>query len=167
MNRLILIGNGFDLAHGLKTSYHDFMLDYLKDCIEKACYSNKHYVGDRDYYEMWFNDQFLFTISSRSKPNRSIHLGKTITFLDKIKNLYSISDIIKMSNEHNVTISTNKSNSFSSSLLNECITKNWVDIEGMYYEELKKCLKQYNKEKRLQRKEIGHWKSYSFKSTIS
>ena len=52
-----------------------------------------------------------------------------------------------MSNEHNVTISTNKSNSFSSSLLNECITKNWVDIEGMYYEELKKCLKQYNKEK--------------------
>jgi hypothetical protein len=26
MNKLILIGNGFDLAHGLKTSYSDFML---------------------------------------------------------------------------------------------------------------------------------------------
>ncbi len=25
MNRLILIGNGFDLAHGLKTSYADFI----------------------------------------------------------------------------------------------------------------------------------------------
>lgn len=25
MNRLIIIGNGFDLAHGLKTSYMDFI----------------------------------------------------------------------------------------------------------------------------------------------
>ena len=29
MNRLIIIGNGFDLAHGLKTSYCDFIHDYL------------------------------------------------------------------------------------------------------------------------------------------
>jgi hypothetical protein len=28
MNRIILIGNGFDLAHGLKTSYKDF-IDWL------------------------------------------------------------------------------------------------------------------------------------------
>ena len=25
MNRIVLIGNGFDLAHGLKTSYMDFI----------------------------------------------------------------------------------------------------------------------------------------------
>ena len=25
MNRLIIIGNGFDMAHGLKTSYMDFI----------------------------------------------------------------------------------------------------------------------------------------------
>lgn len=25
MNRLVIIGNGFDLAHGLKTSYKDFI----------------------------------------------------------------------------------------------------------------------------------------------
>jgi len=29
MNRLIIIGNGFDLAHGLKTSCKDFILYYL------------------------------------------------------------------------------------------------------------------------------------------
>ena len=28
MNNPIIIGNGFDLAHGLKTSYHHF-IDYL------------------------------------------------------------------------------------------------------------------------------------------
>lgn len=30
MNRLVLIGNGFDLAHGLKTSYADFIYWYWK-----------------------------------------------------------------------------------------------------------------------------------------
>ena len=40
MNRLVLIGNGFDLAHGLKTSYADFINWYwdqrvkgFHDCI--------------------------------------------------------------------------------------------------------------------------------------
>ena len=28
MNRLVLIGNGFDLAHGLKTNYRDFVFWY-------------------------------------------------------------------------------------------------------------------------------------------
>lgn len=36
MNDLYLIGNGFDLAHGLKTSYNDFLLWYLKESIGKA-----------------------------------------------------------------------------------------------------------------------------------
>jgi hypothetical protein len=29
MNRLIIIGNGFDLAHGIKASYKDFILNYF------------------------------------------------------------------------------------------------------------------------------------------
>ena len=28
INRIVLIGNGFDLAHGLPTSYQDFIRDY-------------------------------------------------------------------------------------------------------------------------------------------
>ena len=32
MNRLILIGNGFDLAHGLKTKYADFIEWYRREC---------------------------------------------------------------------------------------------------------------------------------------
>ena len=31
MNRLVLIGNGFDLAHGLKTSYGHFIDWYWKE----------------------------------------------------------------------------------------------------------------------------------------
>lgn len=34
MNKLFIIGNGFDLAHGLKTSYKDFLLWYVKKCVD-------------------------------------------------------------------------------------------------------------------------------------
>jgi hypothetical protein len=41
MNIIILIGNSFDLAHGLKTSYKDFIYDFWdqrrKNVIE--CFS--------------------------------------------------------------------------------------------------------------------------------
>lgn len=33
MNRLVIIGNGFDLAHGLKTSYKDFIRWYLCEFV--------------------------------------------------------------------------------------------------------------------------------------
>ena len=34
MNRIIIIGNGFDLAHNLKTGYKDFINDYW-DTVEE------------------------------------------------------------------------------------------------------------------------------------
>ncbi len=33
-NRLILIGNGFDLAHGLKTTYKDFLDWYMRQAFQ-------------------------------------------------------------------------------------------------------------------------------------
>ena len=36
MNRIILVGNGFDLAHGLKSSYKDFVLDLILQKIKIA-----------------------------------------------------------------------------------------------------------------------------------
>ncbi|MCG8883823.1 hypothetical protein G1L02_11730 [Tenacibaculum finnmarkense] len=32
-NLIVIIGNGFDLAHGLKTSYNDFANYYLNEVI--------------------------------------------------------------------------------------------------------------------------------------
>lgn len=34
MNRIIIVGNGFDLAHGVKTSYKDFIECYFGKVIE-------------------------------------------------------------------------------------------------------------------------------------
>ena len=33
MNKLVIIGNGFDLAHGIETSYKDFIIWYLNKVI--------------------------------------------------------------------------------------------------------------------------------------
>ena len=42
MNLLVIIGNGFDLAHGLKTRYKDFMMDYLISAIEEVSNVGKY-----------------------------------------------------------------------------------------------------------------------------
>ena len=34
MNRLVLIGNGFDLSHNMKTRYNDFLFYYLKKILD-------------------------------------------------------------------------------------------------------------------------------------
>lgn len=40
-NTLILIGNGFDLAQGLKTSYKDYLFKQFDDEINKISKGNK------------------------------------------------------------------------------------------------------------------------------
>ena len=35
MNRLVIIGNGFDMAHGLKTSYVDFINWYWDGRVDE------------------------------------------------------------------------------------------------------------------------------------
>ena len=42
MNRLIIIGNGFDLAHGIKTSYKDFITDYFCKAINTFFKENSY-----------------------------------------------------------------------------------------------------------------------------
>ncbi len=41
MNRLILIGNGFDLAHNLKTSYHHLIIYYLDKVVSELMRTGK------------------------------------------------------------------------------------------------------------------------------
>ena len=41
MNRLVLIGNGFDLAHRLPTSYQDFIKWYHQESVSETLVDNK------------------------------------------------------------------------------------------------------------------------------
>ncbi len=66
MNRLILIGNGFDLAHGLKTKYADFIEWYWNERGKRllrgsgrsfddgiCSFKLKENVGLADWYNVW------------------------------------------------------------------------------------------------------------------
>jgi hypothetical protein len=47
INRVVLVGNGFDLAHGLKTRYEDLIDWYFYRCYEnlKKYYMNQYTDG--------------------------------------------------------------------------------------------------------------------------
>lgn len=146
MNRLILIGNGFDLAHGLKTSYHDFILDYLKECFKIALDDLKIRKESRGYRILHSDKLIEIRVLNANNQYYDTHpiitikeIKDQIIFSDSFHKIKSLADSI------GVTI--NYKGSFPQFLLYETQTKKWVDIEGLYYEELKKYLKLYNRDK--------------------
>lgn len=70
MNRIVLIGNGFDLAHGLKTSYRDFIEWYWREWGNRLRMSQNRVEEDRlcsfklrNHQYDWFNAlHFIYRI---------------------------------------------------------------------------------------------------------
>jgi len=109
MKDLIVIGNGFDLAHGLPTSYSNFIIWYLNKIVQKAC-------GN---------------IFSEDKLIRISHdFGKPISYrkFNEIKEFQETCDKLKLKIEYN--------SSFFRKLINLSINSKWKDIEAEYYFEL-------------------------------
>lgn len=82
MNKIILIGNGFDLAHGMKTSYNDFIddfeeiiknksfqknLDYDADVIIDSKYNPLHLSFKKNLRAFKFNNTFFEYVLNRFK----------------------------------------------------------------------------------------------------
>jgi hypothetical protein len=105
MNDLYLIGNGFDLAHGLKTSYNDFLLWYLRDSIEKT--TSTHLFKD-DLIEINGNASWL------------MHGDYS-----------SISNILRNFSSSNIQI--NFKHVFFKNIVENYRDFKWVDIEYEYY----------------------------------
>ncbi len=148
MNRLIIIGNGFDLAHGMKTSYHDFISAYLK----KVCEA----VSKKDNY----SDSII-----TAKRNFDTSL-KDLKNYDTVEQILSIcciskSEFNRIFNsqffDDNAYVPDDKcfklkfQNNFAETLFGKCKTFKWVDIENEFYEELRGILNSdtVNKEKKL------------------
>ena len=123
MNRIVLIGNGFDLAHGLKTSYADFINWYWEQLMNKILFSMTSEINDglckvklnSDVYG--FYNHFTYTKSA-----------------DKSLNGYDFLRYLREDHGFEIKISP---------LLEEIMntfTSNWVDIESTYYRLLCKSL---------------------------
>lgn len=115
MNRIILIGNGFDLAHGMKTSYGNFIDDYWGNAIEK--------IRAKSDWENGFenNEFYVQPLPVSWDGNNGYEALKD--------NLNYINTNLNFTNEFFEILNRNKS------------SQNWVDIENDYYFLLKNCYK--------------------------
>lgn len=129
MNRLVLIGNGFDLAHGLKTHYKDFIQWYWEERIFKL---KKEHSGessdelctiklttkDMDI-KSWHT--YIFSTGHTNTPNSELYM-----FLKENRNICEFS----------------YTSLFFKNINHEVETKNWVDIENEYYKLLVRYVKE-------------------------
>jgi hypothetical protein len=130
MNRLVIIGNGFDLAHGLPTSYKDFIDDYWKN------------IKDSNHDEL-----VAFKIGSYAEFNGHNNLNDLIDIICPMDvkykkdgiSIYKLADNPKPLVNNRIQIIDYKNYFFKS--LNQNAIKNWVDIENIYYNNLKEIAK--------------------------
>jgi hypothetical protein len=137
MNRIILIGNGFDLAHGLKTSYADFINAFWMDKIQRLV-ANRYlgYFEDKDIVIYPINcglpelNRDRFSTTAFQIENKISQWKEKGWILDKIKAILE---------EHKVVIEYK--NRFLEIISKEVEGKKWVDIEEEYYKQMVLLLK--------------------------
>src|SRR5690606_6370022 len=151
MNKLILIGNGFDLAHGLKTSYKDFIFWYLDVCFNGAgLYPNGHFYED-DFVRIEVTEHYRLIDLARKAGDKGISrflydIGLLSKYLNVGKFIKHFSASIGGDNPlserykdvlnlvaHDVIFKS----SFFKKLIHTCLECGWVDIEHEYFKELK------------------------------
>lgn len=112
MNRLIIIGNGFDLAHGIKTSFNDFITDYFCKAVN-SFFENGSYSDI--LLEINFKDDFQY-LDPRPKPVTKDTVWETTDKLNKARHINF---------------------NFHSLLLNKVYSRTsilkWVDIEVEFF----------------------------------
>jgi hypothetical protein len=129
MNRLVIIGNGFDLAHGLPTMYRDFINDYVNSLIEEL---KKNYK----YEDVFFKINLGVKDPLNPFDRRSIY---SLNSIEDVREF--VLDLGKLNRlPVNLAIFDIKNNFFYK-LCNKNNIQNWVDIEKLYYDELIETLK--------------------------
>jgi len=114
MNHLYIVGNGFDLAHNLKTRYRDFILWYL-DELKDYLFENQ---GDKiDYHDHLIS--FLRPITATHSTQKP----------EKIKSVKEFEDFIKDLQSNRLFTQNN----YSALLSRILKLDGWADIEKKYY----------------------------------
>ncbi len=136
INRLIIIGNGFDLAHGMKTKYKDFVNGYLRQEI------GKHRGGTSPKKT---EDKLMSIIpscfSDNLPPNSNYYTPSVEMLREYNDNLTPKQNLDKVrACGYEVKLSP-----FFDKIIEDIEDKNWVDIEYAYYEHLCGLLKKLDR----------------------
>lgn len=138
-NRLIIVGNGFDLAHAFPTSYNDFIIHLLYFKFKEAL---NHPLG---FYE----DQYFIILklnNCRFEPAVNIPLNDYFKYLCKSlyyakeDNLIQIKKSIAERERGLSEIYFHVKDEFIASLFTAIQNTNWVDVEMAYYSKLKEIV---------------------------
>ena len=126
MNRIILIGNGFDLAHGLKTSYKDFIDWYWGQWGELLIKETTNTLTD---------GLCTFTLKTTREIPTWYHYGLSINNPLESWNFQEVAEKIRQNKQ--LCDFTYHSNFFKE-ICQSVENKGWVDIENIYYSYLSK-----------------------------
>ena len=122
MNRIVLIGNGFDLAHGLKTRYEDFINWYC----DQRVYG---FVGNLSD----ISSDILCSFQDLRHQVWNVNAHTNGFNLNHAKGKDIVDYLIKNKESFKTTMSP-----FFENIYKSIETKGWVDIENEYYYLLKK-----------------------------
>lgn len=130
MNRLIIIGNGFDLAHGLKTSYKDFINWYWEQ-RSNTFYECTQSVSEDCLCKLKIHKNELFSTWSSFASHNSFFKN-----YDNTRKCTGL-ELFQFIKENREYFAIKYTHFFER--ITKCIEdKGWVDIENEYYELLKK-----------------------------
>lgn len=134
MNRIILIGNGFDKAHGMPTSYAEFIDNYYK---EFASNLPKAYVS-------FENEDLKVSINAEVRFDKYISQWKIESykeFKEWMGNYSKFSSRGGLTSGGNLIVQLDYKNHFLKVISETSGLKKWVDIEEEYYKLLTGKLK--------------------------
>ena len=129
MNKLIIVGNGFDLAHGLPTSYQDFVDDFWKNLqnnLEKEI-TKKIVTINCEHYNLFDST----TTEIKSYTDFVKHLNHYCA----ARELHIDSESLTVKDKNSSIIFSFENELFR--LLSQSSITNWCIIEQKYYEILK------------------------------
>ncbi|MGJ1419984.1 AbiH family protein [Sphingobacterium spiritivorum] len=134
LNKIILMGNGFDISHGLKTRYQDFILYYLLNCLDKTKQKDLPdvYEFEDDCIKIHWNSRFFRDGLKDVKE----YITNSFTSGTGLGNIV-IRHKTRKSNYINIDLEIIAKNDFILSILRECLYSDWGGIEDSIYSFLK------------------------------
>jgi hypothetical protein len=146
MNRLIIVGNGFDLAHGLPTRYSDFIIWYLKKVFDEA--SSKGTFSDELITITCEDPTSIYQPGFYTNSSEMIEYFRKNIGMNNLLKLKKDSIINNVFNNSNVpirlkspfSVNTNSDHDLLSKIISQIDKLRWVDIELEYYTNLKEVL---------------------------
>jgi len=140
MNKLIIIGNGFDLAHGLKTDYNSFIKWFVTRCFREASFEDEN-APERPIHVS--NQIFEISASTGKVLYNAPSFSSIEDLVQKLlEGKYTLNDqyqTIELGNKY-FNIRGIVKSSLLEGILADKREYNWVDIENHFYQRLQEIL---------------------------